>query len=309
MRSTLRPAALLLLPLLHVSACSGSFETAISTISDGDAGPAGDGASTMGTSPTTYAECDGVASLFDNHEVTGGHGALTLDWSAGAAKATLSGTKLLASGTLRFAESTTATSFVSAGQSLSISGVTLDGKASPVIVDMTIDSGALTFLDHSLFISLQGSPHAASYFFACQTASEAPTTPAPSAKAPPLLATGTFDTCVSSAHGGVTGGGGSVNVSQVRGKLTASLTSVAAVSGALDFDLDETGTGFLTPGQTPPVLEFSCTGRGTAMMGETTLSSATGVLAISGNTLFINLSGATACDAQHRTMVVCTRGS
>jgi hypothetical protein len=270
-----------------------------------------------------YTQCTGEAALNEEvggyhvHEATGGDGTLTLESTdAGTLKATLAGDKLRASGAIAFTSTTATTAVATSAQSLSIVGTTCgyacgaDAPPSDEIVDVPIDVGALTFVDRTLFLSIEGGPHGDSYFFACTAPTTAPTPPTPEPSTTPAIATGVFGHCSGSAGPGYTGSFGSVRLDARGAIVTATFDGVPQAQGALDFTTTSDGTARLVDGQTPSVFAMGCTVACvgcTPTGGFTPLKRSAGALVVQGDAVFIDLTGATDCKDTYPTLVTCTR--
>jgi hypothetical protein len=243
----------------------------------------GDGDPTPSVIPLgLYTQCTGAAALNEEvngyhlHEATGGDGTLTLEASGdGTLKATLGGDTL-----------------------------PTDEK-----VDLAIDVGALTFVDRTLFLSVEGGPDDDNFFIACTAPSAAPTT-SPTPTTPPAIATGVFGHCSGSAGPGYTGGFGSVRLDASGGIVTATFDGVPQAQGALDFTTTSDGTLRLMGDQTPSVFSMGCTVACvgcTPTGGFTPLMRSGGALVARGDAVFIDLTGATDCRDTYPTFVTCTR--
>src|SRR5438067_1009998 len=81
-------------------------------------------------------------------------------------------------------------------------------------------AGTLTVAGQTLFLSIDGGP-TARYFFACDAPSTAPSSASSSSTPHATIATGTFGDCSSSAGVQITGGVGSVTLTQTDATVTA----------------------------------------------------------------------------------------
>ena len=258
-----------------------------------------------------YANCIGAASLYEHTATSGGSGSLTLEQNGSTLKATLGAPGLLASGAIAFNEMTPTTAVVASGQTLSVVGPdTSQATASPTVA-MTISTGTLTFIGRTVALSLLGSPQEASYFLTCDAANIAPASVAPSPPSQGFAGLGVFGACsyaISLQNGGLLGGGGSVTLRDTIAGVTADVRDIPAlgtVSGSLAFATTSDTIAHLLAGQNPAF--GSCPLPGGGGTGPMPLANALGALVNQGNSVFINIVGATSCAAQSLTAIACRR--
>jgi hypothetical protein len=301
-------------------ACGARTPLSSESPSGADAGASADASAavTLTIPLGTYVDCTSATVTTRPHFVggTGRDGTITLTQEGDSVVAALDFPRY-ASGRVAFAPTTGRSAALRASQAFEVQ----TANASFSVVTVTATTGALSLVGSTLFLSTRGRAGTddVSTFFHCRApVGVTPTSVVTRASPPGRVTAGVYGSCIAAsstegpAHAGVSGGRGSLTVTEVGGTLRLAWTdSVISELGCrgLDFGADPL-TAALTPGQTceiyqpcgpPPTLGSS------PFPLTATLTDLQGSVMVNGNALFIDLlgdAGARACGV-HDLSITC----